>query len=56
MIAAPTIELLSQQASQIPLEPDNVRINIKLVFHISEDGSEIELKHCESSKISKCYW
>ena len=26
--------------------------NIKLVFRISEDGSEIELKHCASSKTS----
>ena len=25
---------------------------MNLVFHISEDGSEIELKHCASSKIS----
>ena len=25
-------------------------INMNLVFHISEDGSEIELKHCASSK------
>jgi hypothetical protein len=27
-------------------------INMKLVFRISEDGSEIELKHCASSKTS----
>ena len=26
------------------------QINMNLVFHISEDGSEIELKHCASSK------
>ena len=25
---------------------------MNLVFHISEDGSEIELKHCASSKTS----
>ena len=25
---------------------------MNLVFHISEDGSEIELKHCVSSKTS----
>ena len=25
-------------------------VNINLVFHISEDGSEIGLKHCASSK------
>ena len=25
---------------------------MNLVFHISEDGSEIELKHCASSKAS----
>ena len=25
---------------------------MNLVFHISEDGSEIELKHCTSSKTS----
>ena len=28
------------------------QINMNLVFHISEDGSEIELKHCASSKTS----
>ena len=28
------------------------QINTNLVFHISEDGSEIELKHCASSKSS----
>ena len=27
-------------------------INMNLVFHISEDGSEIELQHCASSKTS----
>ena len=27
-------------------------LNSHLVFHISEDGSEIELKHCASSKTS----
>ena len=25
------------------------QINLNLVFHVSEDGSEIELKHCASS-------
>ena len=25
---------------------------MNLVFHVSEDGSEIELKHCASSKTS----
>ena len=28
------------------------QINMNLVFHISEDGSEIALKHCASSKTS----
>ena len=28
------------------------QINMNLVFHISEDGSDIELKHCVSSKTS----
>ena len=28
------------------------QINMNLVFHISEDGSEIELRHCASSKTS----
>ena len=43
---------------RIPLETTNFRcslqcqINMNLVFHISEDGSEIELKHCASSKTS----
>ena len=27
-------------------------LKMNLVFHISEDGSEIELKHCASSKTS----
>ena len=27
-------------------------LNMNLVFNISEDGSEIELKHCPSSKTS----
>ena len=31
------------------LEPSS---EINIVFHISEDGSEIELKHCASSKTS----
>ena len=26
------------------------QINMNLVFHVSEDGSKIELKHCSSSK------
>ena len=39
---------------QIPLETTNFSLlNINLIaFHISEDGSEIELKHCASSKTS----
>ena len=47
-------------------EPTNFRcplqcqISMNLVFHISEDGSKIELKHCASLKTSvkssrKCF-
>jgi hypothetical protein len=44
---------------QIPLDPNEFSIgrlqcqnNMKLVFRISEDGSEIELKHYASSRTS----
>ena len=29
-----------------------VLCSVRLVFHISQDGSKIELKHCASSKTS----
>ena len=40
--------------------PLQCQINMNLVFHISEDGSKIELKHCASLKTSvkssrKCF-
>ena len=42
---------------QIPLETTNFcrlqcQINMNLVFDIAKDGSEIELKHCASSRTS----
>ena len=45
-------EFKSRSRQRIFRCPLQSQINMNLVFHISEDGSEIELKHCASSRKS----